>query len=64
MDCCVGGPERFDEFQGQGEHLAVTLSLSPDTRYLIDERRLHLMKPTASLFFRALSCRRQTGLLG
>jgi phosphoglycerate dehydrogenase-like enzyme len=45
----VGGPERLDDVLGQADYLAVTLSLSPETRDLIDDRRLRLMKPTAFL---------------
>lgn len=45
----LGGPERLDELLGEVDHLAVTLSLSPETRHLLDDRRLRLMKPTAFL---------------
>ena len=45
----VGGPERLDDVLRQADYLAITLSLSPATRNLIDERRLQLMKPTAYL---------------
>ncbi len=45
----VGGPERLDEVLRQADYLAITLSLSPVTRNLIDDRRLDLMKPTAFL---------------
>ena len=45
----VGGPERLDEVLRQADYLAVTLSLSPATRNLIDDRRMKLMKPTAFL---------------
>jgi phosphoglycerate dehydrogenase-like enzyme len=45
----VGGPERLDELLGVSDYLAVTLSLSPETRGLIDARRLNLMKPSAYL---------------
>jgi phosphoglycerate dehydrogenase-like enzyme len=45
----VGGPERLDDVLRQADYLAVTLSLSPATRNLIDARRLKLMKPTAFL---------------
>jgi phosphoglycerate dehydrogenase-like enzyme len=38
-----------DEVLGRADHLAVTLALTPDTRGLIDARRLRLMKPTAIL---------------
>jgi phosphoglycerate dehydrogenase-like enzyme len=45
----IGGPERLDDFLRQADYLAITLSLSPATRNLIDDRRLRLMKPTAFL---------------
>ena len=45
----VGGPERLDEVLSQSDYLAITLSLSPETRGLIDARRLALMKPSACL---------------
>ena len=45
----VGGPERLDDVLRQADYLAVTLSLSPTTRNLIDDRRLRLMKPEAFL---------------
>src|SRR6516162_11124398 len=45
----IGGPERLDELLGLSDYLAVTLSLSPETRGLIDARRLGLMKPSAYL---------------
>ena len=45
----IAGPERLDDVLRQADYLAVTLSLSPDTRNLIDDRRLRLMKPTAYL---------------
>ena len=45
----VGGPERLDELLGLSDYLAITLSLAPETRGLIDARRLNLMKPSAYL---------------
>lgn len=45
----VGGPERLDEVMAQADYVAITLSLSPATRGLIDARRLQAMKPTAYL---------------
>ena len=45
----IGGPERLDEVLRQSDFLAVTLSLSPETRGLLDARRLGLMKPSACL---------------
>ena len=43
----VAGPERLDEVLAAADYVAVTLSLSPETRGLLDARRLGLMKPTA-----------------
>jgi phosphoglycerate dehydrogenase-like enzyme len=45
----IGGPERLDDVLRLADYLAITLSLSPATRNLIDDRRLRLMKPTAFL---------------
>jgi phosphoglycerate dehydrogenase-like enzyme len=45
----VGGPERLDELLALSDYLAITLSLSAETRGLIDGRRLALMKPSAYL---------------
>jgi phosphoglycerate dehydrogenase-like enzyme len=45
----VRGPEALDEVLGRADYLALTLALTPDTRGLIDARRLGLMKPTAIL---------------
>jgi phosphoglycerate dehydrogenase-like enzyme len=45
----VSGPERLDEVLQQSDYLAITLSLSPQTRGLLDDRRLRLMKPRAFL---------------
>jgi len=45
----IGGPERLDDVLRQSDYLAITLSLSPETRNLLDARRLQLMKPTAYL---------------
>ena len=45
----IGGPDRLDDVLRQADYLAITLSLSPATRSLLDERRLRLMKPTAFL---------------
>lgn len=45
----IGGPERLDEVMREADYLAITLSLSPETRNLIDRRRLALMKPSAIL---------------
>jgi phosphoglycerate dehydrogenase-like enzyme len=43
----IGGPERLDDVLRQADYLAVTLSLSPATRNLMDDRRVQLLKPTA-----------------
>jgi phosphoglycerate dehydrogenase-like enzyme len=43
----VGGPEQLDDILREADYLAVTLSLSPATRHLLDARRLAAMKPTA-----------------
>jgi phosphoglycerate dehydrogenase-like enzyme len=43
----IGGPERLDDILRDADYLAVTLSLSPATRHLLDARRLAAMKPTA-----------------
>jgi phosphoglycerate dehydrogenase-like enzyme len=45
----IGGPERLDEVLRASDYLAITLSLSAETRHLLDQRRLRLMKPTAFL---------------
>jgi len=45
----IGGPELLDDVLRQADYLAITLSLAPETRGLIDERRLRLMKPRAYL---------------
>ena len=45
----IGGPERLDDVLRQADFLAITLSLSPETRGLLDARRLGLMKPSAYL---------------
>jgi phosphoglycerate dehydrogenase-like enzyme len=45
----LGGPERLDALLALSDYLAITLSLSAETRGLIDARRLALMKPTAYL---------------
>jgi phosphoglycerate dehydrogenase-like enzyme len=45
----VGGPERLDDVLRLADYLAVTLSLSSETRNLIDARRLQSTKPSAFL---------------
>ena len=42
-------PERLDEVLRTADHLAITLSLSPQTRGLLDAAKLALMKPGAFL---------------
>jgi phosphoglycerate dehydrogenase-like enzyme len=42
----VDGPERLDELLGRSDYLAITLSVSAETRGLMDARRLGLMKPS------------------
>ncbi|MGH7304701.1 MAG: 2-hydroxyacid dehydrogenase [Candidatus Rokuibacteriota bacterium] len=45
----LGGPEALDEVVRRADYLAVTLSLNDQTRGLLGERELALMKPTAWL---------------
>lgn len=45
----IGGQDRLEEVLQQSDYLAVTLSLSPETRGLLDARRLGLMKRSAHL---------------
>jgi phosphoglycerate dehydrogenase-like enzyme len=45
----VGGPEALDALLRAADHLLITLPLSDETRGLIDQRRLALMKPSAIL---------------
>lgn len=45
----LGGPERIDDMLRQSDYLAVTVSLSLETRGMLDRRRLGLMKPTSYL---------------
>jgi phosphoglycerate dehydrogenase-like enzyme len=45
----IGGPDRLDDVLRQSDYLAVTLSLSPETSNLLDDRRFGLMKPGAYL---------------
>jgi len=45
----IGGPERLEDVLQASDYLAITLSLSPETRGLLDARRLGLMKPSAYL---------------
>jgi phosphoglycerate dehydrogenase-like enzyme len=45
----LGGPEALDEVLRRADYLAVTLSLSEQTRGLIGARELALLKPTARL---------------
>jgi len=70
----LGGPEALDEVLRRADYLAVTLSLSDQTRGLLGARELALMKPTARLvnvaraeivdedaLYRALADRRLAG---
>jgi phosphoglycerate dehydrogenase-like enzyme len=43
----VCGPDRLDDVLREADFLAITLSLTPETRGLLDARRLGLMKPSA-----------------
>jgi phosphoglycerate dehydrogenase-like enzyme len=45
----IGGPDRLDDVLRQSDYLVITVSLSPETRHLLDARRLQMMKPTAYL---------------
>jgi phosphoglycerate dehydrogenase-like enzyme len=45
----LGGPDSLPDLLKRADYLAVTLSLNPQTRNLIGERELGLMKPTAML---------------
>src|SRR6516165_1918587 len=45
----IGGPERLEDVLRASDYLVITLSLSPETRGLLNVRRLGLMKPSAYL---------------
>lgn len=45
----MGTPEDLDRVVGESDFLSLHLHLRPQTRHLIDARRLGLMKPTACL---------------
>jgi phosphoglycerate dehydrogenase-like enzyme len=45
----VGSLESLEDVMRQSDYLAITLPLSSETRGLLDERRLGLMRPTAFL---------------
>lgn len=45
----VRGPDALDDVLGQADYLAITLPLTPETRGLLSERELRLMKPSAVL---------------
>lgn len=45
----VGKPDDVDRVIAESDFLSLHLHLNPSTRHTIDERRLHLMKPTAYL---------------
>jgi D-isomer specific 2-hydroxyacid dehydrogenase, NAD binding domain len=47
--CFIGGPERLDDVLRCADYLAITLSLSPETRGLLDTHRLGVMKRSAFL---------------
>ena len=48
-DAVVYGPEALDDVLARADYVAVTLPLTPDTRGLLDARRLARMKRTAML---------------
>jgi phosphoglycerate dehydrogenase-like enzyme len=43
------GPEALEELLSRSDYLAITLTLTPDTRGLLDASRLRLLKPSAIL---------------
>lgn len=43
----LGGPEDLHQILSESDFLVVTLPLTPETRDLIGEEELHIMKPTA-----------------
>jgi phosphoglycerate dehydrogenase-like enzyme len=43
----VRGPEALDDLVARSDYLAITLPLTPETRGLLGDRQLRLMKPTA-----------------
>lgn len=45
----IAGPERLDDVLRQADYLAITLPLSPETRELMDARRLLLLRPSVFL---------------
>jgi phosphoglycerate dehydrogenase-like enzyme len=45
----IGGPDRLDDVLRESDYLAITLSLSAETRGLLDAQRLGLLKPSAYL---------------
>ena len=45
----IGGPERLDDVLSASDYLAITLSMSPATRNLLDSHRLGRMKSSAYL---------------
>jgi phosphoglycerate dehydrogenase-like enzyme len=45
----VRGPEALDDVLARADYLVITMPLTPETRGLLSERRLALMKPTAVL---------------
>ena len=45
----LGGPDSLDDVVSRADYLVITLPLTPETRRLLGERELRLMKPTAVL---------------
>ena len=45
----IGGPDQLGDVLRQSDYLAITMSLSAETRGLLNARRLALVKPTAHL---------------
>jgi phosphoglycerate dehydrogenase-like enzyme len=43
----VRGPDALDDVVARSDYLAITLPLTPETRGLLGDRQLRLMKPTA-----------------
>ena len=66
------GPEALDGVLGRADFVLVTTPLTPETRNLLDRRRLDLMKPTAGLInmsragvvdYEALAAKLREGIL-
>jgi hypothetical protein len=45
----LGSPDDVDHVVAQSDYLSLHLHLTPETRHLVDKRRIELMKPTACL---------------